>query len=875
MQFREITDRYQLDKILRSHRFGTVLRARDSTSGRTVVVKLITVTSPARLEAGAPEFEKLASALAALRLPSLPTVLDSGITPDGSAFLVMELLAGRGLDTLHGDPPDLVLTRIGQALDGLVALAAQGIAHLNLSPDNLFVADPADPRGDEQVTLLGLGTAAFRPRGAEAVGTVSSENARFQAPEVTTGTAAAASSGNAESRADVYSLALITCHALGATLGFGNSPVVQLPLSVSFELANDEALRQALERALRQRPAERPSLRDLREALRLAIGGDLPAAAAAEPVFQPSWAPPIEVPEMPEWATTAPPGSSPAAPPPLLSAGAAPLAAPFAMAPLAAAAPMPAMPPMPSIAPAAAPLAWTIPELAIPELPIPDLAIPELPPPPRMVPDPPAPPPAPPTAEEPRDVLSSVDDDLLNSMITSQPLRPAPPAARPQIGAKVVPFKKAPVAAAAAAAPAGTPARGDSWLRRPAVLAAFAGVLVLALLAGYWLYRRHQQALADVDSAPAASGLRRAFTLPPTDRLEEAKTDLGEGSDLKARRVLRSIAWGEQGLLPPAGCRSLNAMQENLALAAFERLPADLESGLKSGNLEILESAVEAGAGQQAALAPDVRAAYDRAKGAVDAYAQVRTADAQGNSVQALERFAAMAALLPKPTDPDDLRGKAAAVIEGKAEKLVEAGQYADAVAALAPVQRTWPDRPGLKDRVALYEKYRQNEAKQERILADLPLLERHKKPWDGLQMLNGVEPTPHLAAQFREARGRLEDLLARLDKNPPQLVLRDGFVLNYARGTVVNLSFRATDDYEVRDVKLMARPEGGKYHDVPLEKSRTGTYTVAIPPSFHQNGTVDFYVVASDLSGHETSLGSREQPLQLKRQQGFDRILH
>ena len=77
--------------------------------------------------------------------------------------------------------------------------------------------------------------------------------------------------------------------------------------------------------------------------------------------------------------------------------------------------------------------------------------------------------------------------------------------------------------------------------------------------------------------------------------------------------------------------------------------------------------------------------------------------------------------------------------------------------------------------------------------------------------------------------------------------------MLDYARGTVANLSFRATDDYEVQDVKLMARPEGGKYHDMPLEKTRTGYYTVEIPVSFHQNGTVDFYVLATDLSGHET----------------------
>ncbi len=405
------------------------------------------------------------------------------------------------------------------------------------------------------------------------------------------------------------------------------------------------------------------------------------------------------------------------------------------------------------------------------------------------------------------------------------------------------------------------------------MLAAIAGVVVLGLAAGVWFLRPHKEQTV-VTTVPSGPPLRQPPTQPPTARLEEAKLYLAQGEDLKARRALRSIPWGEQGLLAPAGCRELSAIQENLALAAFERLPADLASGLKSGDLESLETAVEAGAGQEAGLAPAVRADFDRARGAVAAYAQVRAAAAQGNPVQTLERFAALAALIPKASDPDDLRGKAAAAIEAEAEKLLRDGKYAEALARMEPVQRTWFERPGLRERLALYQKYEQDEALQERILGALPNIERHKKPWDGLQMMAGVTPTPHLAARFQEARARLEDLLLRLDKEAPKLVLRDGFMLDYARGTVANLSFRASDDYEIRDVKLMARPEGGKYHEMPLEKTRTGYYTVEIPVSFHQNGTVDFYVVATDLSGHETALGNPGQPMQLKRQQGFQRIV-
>ncbi|PYQ56025.1 MAG: hypothetical protein DMF53_26850 [Acidobacteria bacterium] len=856
MQFRELTDRYQLEKILRSTRFGTVLKATDTKSGRSVAVKQVTVTNPARLVAGAPEFEKLAAALAGLGHPAFPAVLDSGFTTDGAAFLGLELLDGRTLDAFTDMPPAQLLAWIGQALDGLEALASRGLAHLNVSPDNLFVA--ATPTG-EQVKLLGLGTAVFRPRGAEAAA-AGGDNARFRAPEVAAG-------GEADSRADLYSLALTTCTALGATVGFGDAPVVQLPLAVSFELENDEALRQALERSLRQGPEQRPSIREVREALRLAIGAPAPAPAA----------PTTNVTRFPVPPPAAPVSAAPEPPPPpfLTSGTMEPLPPPVAMPAIVPAAPPTIVPFGPAIA-AQAPSA--LPPVVIPDAWAPSGAAQPAPGPALSAAAPQftEPDPLPPAAAAPEgDVLSSVDDEVLNALLNvpAPPPRPAGPAAAPQTGAKVMPFqKKAPAPAPArSAAPASTP-----FLRKPAVLAALAGVVVLGLLAGFWLYRRHQQqAAAPVEAAPVVP-LRQPFSKPPTDRLEEAKIYLAQGDDLRARRVLRAIPWGEQGLLSPEGCRTLGAIQENLARAAFERMPTDLASGLKSGDLEVLESAVEAGAGQEAGLAPEVRVDYERAKSAVAAYAQVRTASAQGNPVQTLEHFAALAALLPKPTDPDDLRGHAAKSIEGEAEKLVHDGKYADAVARLEPVQRTWPDRPGLKERLASYEKFKQDEAHQEEILAELPNIERHKKPWDGLQMMNGVEPTPHLAAQFAAARARLEDLLARLDNDPPKLVLRDGYVLDYARGTVANLSFRVTDDYQVKDVKLLARPEGGKYREIPLDTSqiRAGYYTAAIPPSFHQNGTVEFYVVATDLSGHETYLGTRDQPQKIKRQQGFERII-
>ena len=818
MQFRELTERYQLQKILKSTRFGTVLRATDTQTGGAVAVKLITLGNTVGNTLGntvgdspglaaAPEFERLAAALTGLGHPNLPAVLDSGFTTDGSAFLVMELLEGKGLDALAGVPPARVLTLIGQTLNGLEALARHGLAHHNLSPDNVFLV----VSGGDQVKLLGLGSSLFQPQGA--VGGASTENARFRAPELAAG-------GPADGRADLFSLALVACHALGATVGFGDAPVVQLPLAVSFELESDEALRQALERSLRSNPAERPTPGEIREALRRALGGAVAAVAAMAPR-------PVAAPApTPVQATPIPPIAPISTAPPLLT-------------PVAAAAPELLSNPLPALEPAAAPAA---------------------------------------ESEQDGELLSAVDDEILNALLSvpDPPPRPAEPAGARGRTAKVVPFQRGPKAQAPAAErPAASPPPGGlaALLRKPAVVGAIAGLLVLCGLAAFWLLRGSKEEAAAAPAVPAAS-LPKPPTEPPVAQLEEAKLLFGQGDDRGARRVLRSIPFGEQGLLSAQGCRELGALEETLALTAFERLPSDLASGLKSGDMDVLQSAVETGTAQESGLAPEVRADLDRARGAVEAYAQAWAASGRRENAQVLEHFGALTALLPKASDPDGLRDKAAQALETQAEALIGEAKYAEALAKIGPVQKSWPDRAGLEERLDRYQTWQRTQKEQETLLANLPTIERRKKPWEGLQALQDVEPTPNLAPRFAEARARLENLLARLDGQPPQVVLRDGYLLDYSRGNAVELSFRATDDYEVRGVKVLARPEGGKFRELPIEKARAGYYTVMINPGFHQNGTVDLYAVATDLSGHEGSLGSRDKPLQLKRKQGFERLI-
>ena len=209
--------------------------------------------------------------------------------------------------------------------------------------------------------------------------------------------------------------------------------------------------------------------------------------------------------------------------------------------------------------------------------------------------------------------------------------------------------------------------------------------------------------------------------------------------------------------------------------------------------------------------------------------------------------------------DASGLRDRAAGKLETEAEALLRDARYDEAIAHLEPLSRTWPDRPGLKAKLADVRAEEKAEHSVQAAITEATAAEKLKKPDEGLAALRRVKPTAHLETPYNEVKQRLETLLAQYDNSPPTVELRDGYLLDYSRGTPVNLSFRVRDDYKVESVKIYARPSGGRMAELPYIKDGF-TYTVSISPAFHQNETVDFYVVATDPSGHETFLGTRDR---------------
>lgn len=786
IQFREVADRYNLEKILKSSRTGSLFRATDSASGEAVAVKLLPLG--AAPEAEVAELQRAFEILEANPHPSLPVCRDFGVSSDGSAFLVMEFLEGRSFEAVIGNPPKRILQLLEKVAEGLELLERKGLAHRNLSPDNLYLVPP--DRGS--VKILGWGTAIVRRPAAAGN---DPQTARFRAPEDL-----AAPAGVPGAKTDAYSFVKVACRVLGIPISREDSPEpqVDIPFALGFELDQVDALRMAFQAALHRDPAERPSLTRLRTVIRRSLS--LPDADVAKP--------------------------TPAAPKGPVKVPAIPV-------------------PVPVPAPAPAP--------ALRETVLPALGAP--------------------AAEAAGDetggeLLSTIEDDFLNEPAEAPEPAPAAAASPPvaAAGPVRVPSYRPPTPTAAAPVPKSR-LRG---LLRPLPLALAAGALLLLLGGGFWwwLHRAAPEVPAETFTAP----LKPIPPPPPPaeTRLAEAREHLAAGNDFAAFAALRSLSGADQARLA-ASCEEIRFLEEALALSLRENLGRELAAVFAAGDGEALRHAVAAAeelAGGK--VSPETAAQLEKARQVGALYREAEAAALAREPLQVLARFGAMAALVPGLRDGSGLRDKAADAVEAEADELAREARYDEVMAKMEPVVRTWPDREGLTEKMAGYRSLQQSERTVSALLNEAANLERRRKPEQGLALLEKAEPTPHLAPRYQEVRQRLQAQLARIDGRPPTVQLRDGFLLEYDRGTVVSLSFRIRDDYQVKSVKIYARAgSGGKMVSLPYQKSNFG-YSVEIAPGFHRNETVQLYVVATDVSGHEGSLGSAAQPLQIKRRKGF-----
>jgi serine/threonine-protein kinase len=150
-----------------------------------------------------------ARAAAAIADPGIVQIFDFGHADDGSAYIVMELLAGEPLDARLKKQGKLAypdaLRIMRQVASSLAAAHAHGIIHRDLKPQNLFlVRDPEVP-GGERAKILDFGIAKLTRDDAG----VSTDTNRFMGTPLYMAPEQCRDARAVDARSDVYALGCV------------------------------------------------------------------------------------------------------------------------------------------------------------------------------------------------------------------------------------------------------------------------------------------------------------------------------------------------------------------------------------------------------------------------------------------------------------------------------------------------------------------------------------------------------------------------------------------------------------------------------------------------------------------------------------------
>jgi CheY-like chemotaxis protein len=269
-----IDDTYRIDEKIGEGGFGAVFRGMHLRLQRPVAIKVLRPTPASDMTEQIARFR--AEGVAACRVAhrNAVEVLDFGVSSDGIAYLVMELLNGRSVGAILRDTKTMPLVRareIGAAVcDVLAAAHGAGIMHRDIKPDNVFLHDAGGDRDVVKVVDFGIAKLLeVKPEDvveATQMGSVIG-TPPYMAPERLLGRAY-------DERSDIYSLGvllyLMLCGDLpfaAANASLGEMVALHLteePRPLTDMNANVPAgIAEMVMRTIAVEPAQRPTLREI------------------------------------------------------------------------------------------------------------------------------------------------------------------------------------------------------------------------------------------------------------------------------------------------------------------------------------------------------------------------------------------------------------------------------------------------------------------------------------------------------------------------------------------------------------------------------------------------------------------------------------
>jgi serine/threonine-protein kinase len=267
---------YHLVELLGRGGMGEVWRAEHRLLARGAAIKLIRpevlgASGSAEGRIMLKRFEREAQATAALSSPHTIRLFDFGVTHEGTFYYVMELLAGRDLESLVREfgpvPANRAIHLLRQVCHSLADAHARGLVHRDIKPANIYVCR----MGLEYdfVKVLDFGLVKFNDKSAsvaqETMLTASNTTTgtpAFMAPEVILGQT------DVDRRADVYALGCVAYYLLTGQFVFDADTPMKMflhhvqtmptPPSQRTELPIPRALDDLVMACLEKDPDKRP-----------------------------------------------------------------------------------------------------------------------------------------------------------------------------------------------------------------------------------------------------------------------------------------------------------------------------------------------------------------------------------------------------------------------------------------------------------------------------------------------------------------------------------------------------------------------------------------------------------------------------------------
>ena len=220
-----LLDQFRMEECIGVGGMGMVYRARQTTVGRDVAIKILHPDVAGNPDA-VRRFHREARISTALDHPNVVRVFLFGQLNDGSLYLVMELLRGRPLSELLRVEPKLATGRAlhiaAQVAEAVGEAHTQGIVHRDIKPENVFLTPKG--RDPDFVKVLDFGIARLlHPEdqtSATQAGLVFG-TARYISPE-------GAAGEKTDARSDVYSIGVLLYQMLAGVTPFEGSTPVQL-----------------------------------------------------------------------------------------------------------------------------------------------------------------------------------------------------------------------------------------------------------------------------------------------------------------------------------------------------------------------------------------------------------------------------------------------------------------------------------------------------------------------------------------------------------------------------------------------------------------------------------------------------------------------